>query len=537
MHAIRYTLQTITPILITSTAGEANTVNTERHIPGTSMLGSFAQRYIAHNNLIKPHEDPVFRQWFLLGGLRFTNACISSDSSDERFLYFPAPLSLAMDKYGPKLRPTYDRLFVGKDVMRKKRAKAVKSGFFRSVNQGFESRNVATRLNFHHARNAETGTPEDEKFFNFESIEAGARFTGYIFGKRKNVEDFLVFQQKHPEQHLYIGRSKTAQYGKVRMNKPVVIPEMLSEIPGWNTDKLEIDDDDCIALTLLSDMILYNKYGFSSTRLDNLQDRLPGRLLPEKSFIKTGRVENFNSIWSLPRPTEVCFCAGSCFLLKASDDDEKTLIDLQRQGLGERLQEGFGRFVLGWQTSEKAFCRTIGYERPKLDRPQGECPHLTKEVLKDIIRERLTSWKKADALQQAHDFASSRRHPSKSLVGRIEAIVRRFKPSQQFPDLQSYLHAVLNDPPKSNPHALRKVARDQLQRCRTKKLTLFDLLSDPLEDFNSMLKSQDDISAVMAATELSSSDFASLPETLHRTYLLTFFAALRKEIAKRKGGR
>jgi len=524
MYTLQYTLTTLAPVLITSSAGELNTVNTEQYIPGSSVLGSVAHQYIKHRCAnILPHEDPTFRKWFLNEGLKFTNAYVMSDDT-----YFPAPHSMQKLKYK---KSVYDFLFQERDG--DKQTAKIDADFIRIKNTNIETCDVKTSLNFHHARERETGTPEEERFFNYESINPGQSFRGNILGEEpvlQELAEFLTQEVFQEDAVLYIGRSKNAQYGELKIEIAKTPALFFSEIDQQNHDKIDIDEEG-ISMTLLSDLILYNDYGFPTTELSVLQEKLQIAIDRSKSFIKAGFVENFYSAWGLPRPADICFKAGSTFLIKAVENDKERLLQIQQDGFGERRYEGFGRVVFGWQQDEDHFTK-IEFEPADPLPPQSPIPALTQTTIKKIINEALTKQVQLQALKDANNFTRVR-PPSKSLISRLEAIIRQ---KENEPKLREYLLKVLNDPPKTSETALRRTAKDQLKRCRNNKQTLFEFLNSFDVNIEELLQQHSDIKKLADETGLLIAEDKTLSNTLYRLYLITFFAAMRKNLTIQKGG-
>ena len=72
-----------------------------------------------------------------------------------------------------------------------------------------------------------------------------------------------------------------------------------------------------------------------------------------KAFAKAGQAESFVGKWGLKKPLETCLLAGSCFLLDISDAEISKLIELERFGLGEKTNEGFGKCIFALQTTDE----------------------------------------------------------------------------------------------------------------------------------------------------------------------------------------
>jgi len=87
-------IETLSPVIIPVTLGEANVVQTADHLPGNVLLGMFAAEYIKNernNNKEGPfHEDGPFFNWFLAGEVKYGHAYPCD--RDYSKPYLPCPL-------------------------------------------------------------------------------------------------------------------------------------------------------------------------------------------------------------------------------------------------------------------------------------------------------------------------------------------------------------------------------------------------------------------------------------------------------------
>jgi CRISPR-associated protein Csx10 len=497
MQSIKYRIISLSPLVFASNTGDPNMVATLDYIPGTYLRGMFANEYIKKKNLHNnAHKDNIFYEWFLLGNLKITNAYIIDGNKS----YFPIPLSIQQEKGKDEI---YDLLL--QDENFDKQTKGIE-GYGR-FNSTIYRKTVKKHLNFHHARNRERGVSKEGLIFNYESINEGQTFEGYIIGDANDLKEFIKII---PDGIYYLGRSRNSQYGKVKFeiidNKEP--KEFSSEI------QIEIESStDKIVLTLLSDTIIYNEYGFSTTNISDLEKFIGCKV--EKAFIKQTDEEGFISIWRLKTPSEVCFNAGSCFLFYTKDDDIKRLKELQKTGIGLRTHEGFGRFVIGLQKEEKGFSIT-SEEKPQVIKPKTNLPEDGKRLMKNIIRNILIRNQQHEAMKMAEDF---RNLPPKSLLSKLETLVRDGK-------IEEFLK-------KNN---IKKTARDNLEKCRDKNKTLFDHLKDPKIDIWSILNNRHDIRNLCDEISYKISDIESeYGNEIKKRYLTALLSTMRK-IAKQKGG-
>ncbi len=501
MHKITYRITTLSPVLITTNVGDINTVNTGEFINGNSVLGIFASDYIKKKNLKnKAHEDDNFYRWFLKGDLKFTGGYISNvDKYGKKKNYFPVPLSVQHEKNDEQ--KIFDLLFIEEDDHEDIQTKVLQ-GFGYIEDETVETCKIKKSLNFHHARVRETGISKEGLIFNYESLDEGQIFEGNITGSETDLKEFINTFEK--EKIAYLGRSKNAQYGRIKVEIDRDIKKFTSEIEG-----LDIEEE--ASITLLSDLIIYNDNGFSTTDLNILEKYLGLKI--KKSFIRTGEIENFVSVWHLRKPSEVSFQAGSTFLVEIPQGDKERILKLQSEGAGERRHEGFGRIVFGWQKEEEL--KKEEEKKKKTAKPDFNIPSLTKQIIEESVKEYIRREIKLSAMTKAGDF---KKLPTKSLLGKLEMMVGECN--------QAEFHNKLSK--------LRKTARDKLDGCRTNKETLFKFLETYQIDINKILNGKEHIRDLSKEINFSPAGDPKFCDKLYRLYLKTFFSTMRK---KEKGDR
>ena len=455
MHYLKYRIRCLAPIVIRTHNSDRNTVATERFIPGSSVQGLLAKRVIARKTLKKPaYTDPEFFEWFSLGSLNVGSAFIASeDKNGAYYTHFPVPLSIRQEKESGNIR---DYLFELEDPTLRSKVINTFCGVNALTGNTLQTRDVDTRLNFHHARDSEKGITRPGLIFHYESIEHFQMFEGLITGDVAALKQFLTTCGQ--SWTGYIGRSRNAQYGKVAVEilTPKPIPYQ-SQCRGQQS----------VSLTLVSDTILYNSYGFSTTELSVLEAQLtaaagtPVRII--KSYMKQSTVETFLSVWNLPRPSETCFLAGSAFLLQLSGGNSAGLEALEASGIGERTHEGFGQCRLDWQRNSGAKPLKLRKEQTDPDfavqAPTTRLPGQVKEILKDLVWDALK--KRVQEIAMEEQKSCTRNLPSKTLCARLEALTVQDSRAEFAEQI----------------YQLRQIARTQLERCRGRGFTLFTLLT------------------------------------------------------------
>ncbi|PID56985.1 hypothetical protein CSB45_08660 [candidate division KSB3 bacterium] len=514
MFCLKYRVYNEMPLVLTSRAGDPNIVKTEQYIPGNMILGTLAKRCL--DRLPKGSgetacDDSFFRECFVGGRMSFGPAYLTVEDADgEQQPYFPLPVSIRQEKYAEKL---YDFLYQEeKPLLRTKKVK----GFGRLNEKEWQKKEVETSLNFHHARDRNTGITDGEKIFTYESIDPGYCFEGCILGEKEDLQHLLDICDL--QWAAYLGRSKNVQYGKIRF---VFLQEEAREYASDSCLPAEWSDERGISLSLLSDTIIYNEHGFPSTDSKDLTAYL-SRILGcsvnvEKARTRQGNSENFVGVWRLRTPSEYCFLAGSSFLLELGAYDAGKLADLEMSGIGERTHQGFGRCRFAWQTEKELKLQET--HKPSLVKPEGKVPEMTREILSTLLVQTLEKKTEFLAIQAQSKFL---RLPTNSLLGRLENTISNAASTKEW-------HDFLKD--------LRKTAKAQLEDCHnTRKSLLSYLLTEKIDARIVIKTSASNLQNFVDDFSLRLDKEDELNARLYKRYWVIFLSMMRKR-KDREGGR
>jgi len=525
MQELKYKITTLSPVLISRQSGDRNMTDTFDYIPGRVILGIFASQFISKNKLGNTaHKNTDFEKYFLSDEVMFSNAYIRKEEKE----FITSPFSVQKEKENDSM--LHDLLF--KKIEDEEQTNYVQ-GYSTIKNNYLEYTNIDKSLNFHHARDEKTGSSKEGVIFNYESIDKGQIFEGSILG-----EDLTIFKSNFEQEYeAYTGRSKTSQYGKIKLelldDTKVIVPEIIFS--------------ENLSLTFLSDVILYNDEGQSVVTKNALEkylkQKVSDKLILKKAFIKSSRIDNFVSVWKLKKPSENAFSTGSCFLISGLEEKDKDkLSELTKNGIGERKNEGFGRLAFGIQ-KENISGGKLEISK-NISKPDTEVPEIVKKIItqstKDIIYRQIKSKAIIDAttFHQNNKKGPSKFHqnnkkgPSKfhqnnkkglsnSLVGRLESFVKGSKDKSSF---------------DSNISSLRNLAKDKLVECSMNRKSFLDYLLKT--KINSDIVISDSNFSGLSDEELKNIydplKDDELNNNLYKPYYLTFFSYLRK-LMKREG--
>lgn len=522
-HQLRYRIKTLSPIILPQISGDTNMVSTMDYIPGSVILGIFANKYIKENKLgSDAHKDSNFHSWFLNSNLCFTNAYLSEMDGTAVAEYYPVPFSVNY------LKNDENQIF---DLMFKKIGEQTKypGSYCYIENNDIRFASVNRSINFHNARkNRLKGRSDDGAIFNYESIDQNQEFAGRIIGTEKELESFLG--KFKSEMKVRIGRSKNIQYGQAVFTLLSNEPEIfVSEISSFKPEEV----NSTFSLTLLSSTIIYDRNGFPSTSLIDLKSYLADNLKvsPEnikilKAFTKSEIVETFVSKWLLKKPSETAIKAGSCFHISIEGFDDntiKSLSELLETGIGERTGEGFGRVAINLQEIGDYSQPRAGEQRlSKPEKPDGDIPDTTRDLMKNVILNSYDNLIEIRALSRCRDFCENKnRIPSNSLLGKLELMIKDSSDSEELVKKMDELPGL---------------TKEKLERCRDKSVNLFNFIksreSGILEDLNP----KSDLKGAGALIDMNLEDDSELKFKMYSHYWLTFLASMRKEIKMRNEG-
>jgi len=453
MKVIKYRLTTESPVIISESGGISFIAYTKTFIPGSIIRGMLAARMIKEKSLTDPHKDNDFSSLFLSDSVSYGNAYIATPEEDGNFREnWPLPLSLHHKKEDENI--LIDLLIETRDERNQEEIEQTRwvGGYGRIENNILYTQDVKKQLFFHHEREKDKGIPKSGRFFNYEAISPGQTFIGDIRFDDKDLYDKFLYKFQQDESIFYIGRSKNSQYGRVRIYfyqpENEVKIDFAELVSNRSAEQNSEKKDGKIVLTFISEAILVNEKGEYCTDKNSIEEYLrrltPGlNLKIEKAFLRIKEVENYVSVWKLRRPVDYAVRAGSCLLLNVGNK-EKFIDELNKfpLGIGIRLAEGFGRFVLNWQRpnpkrpgSQRRNNTTDQSPRSRQNLSSNmqsdwftNLSERSKPIIKAILENKLKEITELAALKKADQFDKDRlKQMSKSCLGRLEKAFKELK--------------------------------------------------------------------------------------------------------------
>lgn len=342
MQSFEYILENIDPLVFSERGADNILFTTKHYVPGSAMRGALAHLYINMHKL-QPKQaylNAQFYDFFLSGRVRFLPAYPVGSSQMEQGRTVVLPLSLMRSKDKQQI--------VDLAAANEQRAGYKKlTGFAVKLQDKFYPVTTKVKIELHMSRSGAaeriTGTSRDGNVYNYEYLEAGQLFKGAYAVDDAIAEQFKQFLQQAAISSLYLGRSKSAQYGKCLYKALEGRPDterivgkklfLLAKTPyiafgGWQRAEAAVSE-------LLSE--LEAKIG--------VKLRKQGLEL----FAATENIDGYVGVWQAKKQAERALSSGTLIELVAEGNiDSEALSAALLQGLGKNTVDGYGQFAI-WQ--------------------------------------------------------------------------------------------------------------------------------------------------------------------------------------------
>lgn len=352
MQQLKVTITTESPIVLTADSNATVMTETSESITGSVLRGVLATHFFRDFDGKEFKEEEFYRLFFK--ALRFTNANIAEVGSGEPSFVIPLSMQKEKAKVG-KDEAVEDLIRIDTPTkgMKSFRGYAAIKGdnYLQTVSA---SKDVSLHMSRMSEGERKKGRSDDGGIYNYESIDAGQQFIGFVIGAE---EDISTLREHLPIDSFEcrIGRSKFTQYGKCRITlddstKPVkefsekeLEPDGRKMILRFDSpyifNSCTIDSDGKIKMVTAESAIEHISSIMSSATKENFRI--------ERVFAAEDEIENYVGVWGMKRPRECALAAGTVFsLVKDSpwtEADFNTLTELAYRGVGRRTEEGFGQ--------------------------------------------------------------------------------------------------------------------------------------------------------------------------------------------------
>jgi len=362
MLLLETSIETLSPLAISSRRAVGFDLDTQLYIPGTALRGALAEAYLEQGGSV---ASAAFRTVFVDEQVRF---CDHRLGAAQHW-----PLSVRQCANRGEQHPLVDLLLRAArnetltDRCSKCHAKLEHAGGFfgpapRDAENVLAGVAVASYRVAHSAIDPETLTTAPAQFFSTRLVASGQVFLGRIIASDAAEEHVLEILERIRQRDnlLYLGRGRTRGQGRSafswRRIKPPPVQPLLERVKELNA-RAGIGECVLFSATLQSATLLYDQWLGPRPCL-TAQDIDPalGDYHPLGTpFLATQLITGWHAAAGLPKSESVALAPGSCFLFSRSMDAADAETEYQRlahvlagaelHGVGERLSEGFGEIV------------------------------------------------------------------------------------------------------------------------------------------------------------------------------------------------
>lgn len=316
-----YTCKLLSDVVLNNKMATEGNMTTLDYIAGSNFLG------IVAGEIYAKHIDKAY-SILHSGEVSFGDAHISLDGTEVSYAIPFALFKDKLDKTKTWVHHLLDKHHF--DNFREKgiQLKQERSGYL--TPSGHILKSPAKNFALKSAQDRDERRSKDGAMFGFESLKAGQV---YVFSVRYNnpeyqqiVEDFLTGRKR-------IGKSKTAQYGQVYIErfKNEQAPKRIDSIP--NTDYTIVYAE--------SNLCFFNEFGQTTFQPEPEDLGLSGgKICWKKSQIRTYAYSPWNGIRNTPNTQRDCILKGSVFYVKDAVAPKNEI-----NSVGEYQAEGLGRVV------------------------------------------------------------------------------------------------------------------------------------------------------------------------------------------------
>ena len=354
--------ENIEPLIISDGSLSGNEYETLSYIPGTILLGAFAQKFLSRSS---NKDYDLFLALFRKGKIRFSPlypAVRPKRGSIQLNPTIPMPQDMLTCKYRPFDQDSAHGAFLtgyaaeeqvpegcvicGEDVP----IQSV-TGFISISSTGFPSLfHSKYQIEMHVGMMGNERRAKGGALYSYSTLAAGQYFVGEIncddLSTVKTLLELFSPQDGSYEAELWLGKGSGRGYGKTRLWLQPLKDSYLNPLPI----KSRVLDQTAITMTFLTDTILLDQWGRTISGLTNpiLSSIVGMDVQIINTFISTKEINGFNAVAGLPKFCDLAVRSGSAvgFRLTESVPMKELWIileNLEKLGLGLRRREGFGR--------------------------------------------------------------------------------------------------------------------------------------------------------------------------------------------------
>ncbi len=341
MKAIKYSIKLLEPLLIRIEGSDPNTMSCGGYIPGSAIRGAVIAQYQKYLKSNTNRDASLARRLFFSNQTCFLNAYPATINGNRTV---PVPLSFKVQKHDNE-SPVYDESATDEEIGHQTKSPPFDFCSLELRNASLSGYTASRSLSVHIDRGY-SGAPDDNDgtVFNFETMQEGQTLCGLLIAW--NDEDMEILE-KLLKGVSSLGSSKGGGHGRVKIEAITSVKDTAENLESES----QAPDPARLVMTLTAHSIWRNSEGLAvnsaSTAESFLSETIEEKVKIMSAFAQIDLIGGFNRKWRLPIPGEYALSPGCVFVIEApSESCRKKLLALRKTGIGERLNEGFGRFCI-----------------------------------------------------------------------------------------------------------------------------------------------------------------------------------------------
>ncbi|MGS2743864.1 type III-B CRISPR module-associated Cmr3 family protein [Halomonas sp. LS-001] len=327
-------------VILGATGATLGNLETLDYLPGSVFLGAAASR------LYSELTDEEAWRLFHSGAVRFNDALPLAGSEPA----WPVPLSWHHYKgedfkkdapYGAPATLSASKIFdsaLNTDTDGQRQPKQLRKGYV-TLSGGYSTSSKQLRMKT--ALDADTGRAAEGQLFGYQSLEAGQVF---VFMLEAAVADQALLDKAVASLTgtLRLGRSRSAQYGRVRVERLELAAATQTQLPTATAEGTTL------SLWLLSDLALVDELGQPTVQPHPECLGLPegAEWLSKESFLRTRRYSPYNAYRRSHDEERQVITRGSVLRYQLRNPLTEDQFTTLQQGLGVYQSTGLGRVAL-----------------------------------------------------------------------------------------------------------------------------------------------------------------------------------------------
>ena len=455
MKILSYQIRLLEPLLVTAIDGDPNNAVSFDFLPGSVLRGAVISSWLRHH---KKREldltDSQIKRLFFSNQVRYLNGYLAEGNARR----LPVPNSWVQDKKAQREQdyPQTVDWAVTPQTDDDKQWKGI-SGFW-AKNQGLKT--LDRQLSIHLRRNRILGRSRkgEAGIYRYDALAAYQSFVALILCDRD--DDAVSIENWLTNAEIAIGSSRNSGYGRVKIENVQSIDKWREVDQEIQTDVSDADEDVWI-VSLLSDLLVRNKYGQFCVELDAIKALLQQALGisieidKNRTFLASHLLGGFNRKWGLNLPQLQAVKMGSVIVFSALDLDVDVIEKLEWEGIGEKREDGFGRIAINWQQADKVNMTPSLKLPPKsIELVDDDSRDLAQRMAERMLRPQLET----ALIKEANQLEKSIHKPTSSQLSRLRMVVLDAltqEPTEGRKRLQDYFNNI-----KARPKIFKQFSDD-----------------------------------------------------------------------------